>query len=145
MLALLCGGQGLLSPDMFDLVAKQPETAAIFEAAGAFLGRDPRALVHGSDDGSLHANHTSQIFCVTAALATHACIAEALPAECAVSGYSVGEMAAWGIAGVWTAGETLRLTDCRARVMDAADSPDGQLGYIRGLNRRTARHAVGSP
>ena len=137
MLALLCGGQGLLSPGMFDLVAEQPETAAIFAEAGAILGRDPRCLVQGGDHGSLHANHTSQILCVAAALAAHACIADALPAEFAVSGYSVGEMAAWSIAGVWTAGMALRLTDLRARAMDAAGGPDGQLGYVRGLDRRT--------
>jgi [acyl-carrier-protein] S-malonyltransferase len=137
MLALLCGGQGLLSPGMFDLVAERPETGAIFAEAGAILGRDPRSLVHGGDQGSLHANHTGQILCVTAALAAHACIADALPAEFAVSGYSVGEMAAWSIAGVWTAATTLRLTDRRARAMDAAGGPDGQLGYVRGLDRRT--------
>jgi len=123
MLALLCGGQGLLSPDMFDLVAERPETAAIFREAGALLGRDPRSLVHGGDDGAQHANHASQILCVTAALAAHACIAEVLPAECAVSGYSVGEMAAWSIAGIWTAETALRLTDRRARAMDAAGGP----------------------
>src|SRR5258705_2022850 len=137
MLALLCGGQGLLSPDMFDLVAERPETAAIFREAGALLGRDPRSLVHGGDDGAQHANHASQILCVTAALAAHACIAEVLPAECAVIGYSVGEMAAWSIAGIWTAEPALRLTDRRARAMDAAGGPGGQLGYVRGLDRRT--------
>jgi [acyl-carrier-protein] S-malonyltransferase len=135
MLALLCGGQGLLSAEMFALTAERPEAAAIFEAAGTLLGHDPRALVGGGHDDLLHANRTSQILSVTAALALHACIAEALPPEFAVSGYSVGEMAAWSLAGIWTAQAALRLTDSRARAMDAAGGTGGQLGYVRGLAR----------
>jgi [acyl-carrier-protein] S-malonyltransferase len=73
---------------------------------------------------------------VTAVLAIHACIAEALPNEYAVAGYSVGEMAAWSIAGIWSPQDALRLTDRRARAMDAAGGGGGQLAYMRGLDRR---------
>lgn len=135
MLALLCGGQGLLSADMFDLVAERPEAAAIFNEANLLLGYDPRALVRNGGDELLHANRTNQILAVTAALTIHACIADVLPSEFVATGYSVGEMAAWSIAGVWTAKAALQLTDIRARVMDAAGGSDGQLGYVRGLGR----------
>ena len=135
MLALLCGGQGLLSERMFDLVADQPQGAAVFAEAGALLGQDPRAFVRRANRASPLANRNNQILSVCAALATHACLAEALPAEVAVAGYSVGEMAAWAIAGAWTAETSLRLTDRRARAMDAADGGVGGLGYVRGLAR----------
>ena len=135
MLALLCGGQGTLSDKMFDLVADQPAAEPVFLAATACLGEDPRVLVKTRGADALSANRVSQILTVTSALAIHACIADLLTGETAVTGYSVGEMAAWSVAGVWTAAEALRLTDVRARLMDRAAGPNGRLGYVRGLER----------
>ncbi|MBB3455044.1 [acyl-carrier-protein] S-malonyltransferase [Rhizobium sp. BK313] len=135
MLALLCGGQGLLSANMFDLVGDRPEAAAIFEEATQLLGGDPRELVHGNSDDRLADNHMSQILTVTSTLTIYACIRDILPSQFAVAGYSVGEMAAWSIAGVWTTETALRLTDERARAMNAAGGFGGRLGYVRGLRR----------
>lgn len=137
MLALLCGGQGLQSADMFSLVADRAEAATIFEEATRLLGEDPRHLVQNAKSDRLATNRTSQILSVTAALTLHACIQDALPEQLAVTGYSVGEMAAWSIAGIWTAATALRLTDERARAMDAAGGVGGRLGYIRGLRQPT--------
>ncbi|NYG47942.1 [acyl-carrier-protein] S-malonyltransferase [Bradyrhizobium sp. IAR9] len=137
MLALLCGGQGTLSDRIFDLVAEQPAAEPVFAAATALLGADPRQFVRTRGADKLSANHSSQILTVTSTLAIHACIADLLTAETAVTGYSVGEMAAWSVAGVWTADEALRLTDLRARLMDGVAGPDGRLGYVRGLDRTT--------
>ncbi|HVJ42156.1 MAG TPA: acyltransferase domain-containing protein [Dongiaceae bacterium] len=134
MLALLCGGQGRVSAEMFDLTADQPPAAPIFAAASVLLGEDPRVMVRsGSSD--LLANRTNQLLSATATLAIAACIDTALPGEIAVTGYSVGEMAAWSIAGIWCAEAALRLTALRAQAMDAADGAEGQLGYVRGLTR----------
>ncbi|WP_234686008.1 acyltransferase domain-containing protein [Bradyrhizobium monzae] len=137
MLALLCGGQGTLSDNTFDLVAGQPAAESIFAAATAGLGEDPREFVRTRGADELSANHSSQILTVTSALAIHACIADLLTEQTAVTGYSVGEMAAWSIAGIWTAEEALRLTDTRARLMEDAAGPDGRLGYVRGLDLAT--------
>lgn len=135
MLALLCGGQGALSDKIFDLVADQPAAEPIFAAATAFLREDPREFVRTRNAEQLSENHASQILTVTSSLAIHACIADLLTEETAVTGYSVGEMAAWSIAGIWTADEALRLTDSRAQLMEAVAGPDGRLGYVRGLDR----------
>jgi [acyl-carrier-protein] S-malonyltransferase len=137
MLALLCGGQGTLSPTTFDLVAGQAAAEPIFAAAKAYLGEDPRELILTRDADELSTNHISQMLSVTAALATHACIADALPQPIVVAGYSVGEMAAWSMAGVWTAEEALRLTDVRARLMERVAGSHGRLGYVRGLDQDT--------
>ncbi|HVI88295.1 MAG TPA: acyltransferase domain-containing protein [Dongiaceae bacterium] len=137
MLALLCGGQGRVSAEMFDLSAEQPEATAIFAAATGLLDSDPRSLVKQASSDILFANRANQILSVTAALANHACIADALPSRLAVTGYSVGEMAAWSIAGIWSPQTTLSLTASRAQAMDAADGGRGQLGYVRGLDRVT--------
>ncbi|WP_407181477.1 acyltransferase domain-containing protein [Bradyrhizobium sp. STM 3562] len=154
MLALLCGGQGNLSPRTFDLIADQAAAEPVFVAAKAYLGYDPRALVLTQGADELATNQTSQILTVTAALAIHACIADVLPKPIAVAGYSVGEMAAWSIAGIWRAEEALRLTDIRARIMEGVAGPDGRLGYVRGLDqgaleRLAVKHrceiAIGNP
>lgn len=142
MLALLCAGQGTLSSTTFDLIADHPAAEPVFAAATAFLGRDPRDLVRTRDTDELSANRISQILTVTAALATHACVADVLPKPTAVAGYSVGEMAAWSIAGIWTAEEALRLTDIRARLMENASAPGGRLGYIRGLDRNALQRLL---
>ena len=133
MLALLCGGQGLISPGIFDLAAESAAAAPILATAAALLGDDPRALVRAGDAAALSENRMSQILSVTASLALHAAMAEALPAPCAVIGYSVGEMAAWSIAGVWPPEEALRLTALRAEAMTAAAGEPGRLAYVRGL------------
>ncbi|WP_316234615.1 ACP S-malonyltransferase [Bradyrhizobium sp. SZCCHNR1020] len=142
MLALLCGGQGTLSGKIFDLVADQPAAQPVFTAASLYLGQDPRTQVRERSADELSANHVSQILTVTSALAIHACVADLLDEQTAVTGYSVGEMAAWSIAGVWTANEALRLTDVRARLMEEAAGADGRLGYVRGLDRATLERQV---
>ncbi|WP_051389989.1 acyltransferase domain-containing protein [Bradyrhizobium sp. Ec3.3] len=137
MLALLCGGQGTLSDTIFDLVADQPAADSIFAAATTLLGEDPRDFVRTRAADELSVNRSSQILTVTSTLAIHACIADLLTEETAVTGYSVGEMAAWSIAGIWSADEALRLTGIRARLMRETAGPDGRLGYVRGFEPAT--------
>ncbi|MCB8881429.1 malonate decarboxylase subunit epsilon [Acidisoma cellulosilytica] len=135
MLALLCGGQGLVSPQMFDLVAEAPAAAPIFACADRLLGQDPRRLVHDTAGDALSSNRQNQLLSVTAVLATYAAIADLLPPRFLVTGYSVGEMAAWSIAGIWSADLALKMTDQRARIMDEAGAEPGRLVYTRGLGR----------
>ncbi|WP_235885248.1 hypothetical protein [Bradyrhizobium frederickii] len=99
----------------------------------ACLRADPRQFIRTRTADELSANHSSQILTVTSTLAIHACIADLLIEQTAVTGCNVGEMAAWSIAGIWTAEEALRLTDLRARLMESAAGPDSRLGYVRGL------------
>jgi [acyl-carrier-protein] S-malonyltransferase len=135
MLVLICSGQGRQTPHMFDLFAHAPHADPVFEAAAETLGCDPRAFVQTASHDALHRNLTSQLLCVTRALAAHRCLAPSLHERTFVAGYSVGEMAAWGIAGIWSVKDTLTLTAQRARCMDAASGPDDTLGFVRGLSR----------
>jgi [acyl-carrier-protein] S-malonyltransferase len=143
-LALLCSGQGLQTPGMFALTGDAPAAAPVFAATTDLLDHDPRAFVETAGD-ALFVNRASQILCVTQALAVHACLADALPDRLVVAGYSVGEVAAWGIAGVWDVAQTLAVVGARAEAMDAASTGDARLGFVRGLSRATvealaARH-----
>lgn len=118
---------------MLDLVRDRPEAGSILAAAGDLLGMDPAALLARADDAALHANRAGQILCVTRALAAAASLA--LPPSLLVAGYSVGEVAAWGIAGVWPAARTLRLAATRAELMDRVGGAGDMLGFVRGLPR----------
>ena len=130
-LVLLCSGQGRQDRAMLDLFVDHPATASILAEASTLLGQDARTLLRTADDTTLFANRTSQILCVARGLIAAACLAPATPIV--VAGYSVGEMTAWGVAGIWSPTRTLRLTAVRAEAMDSASGADDGLGFVRGL------------
>lgn len=119
---------------MFDLVADAPEARDVFAAAtGALDGRDPREVIASGDDDEIHANATAQVLCCTQALAGWAVLKPHLDARLVVAGYSVGEVAAWGVAGAIAPAAVLRLVAKRAASMDAAISAPSGLLAVRGL------------
>jgi len=134
--AILCSGQGLQGRGMFDLVAREPKAEPVFKAAGIALeGHDPRDLVKTGSDGDLHGNKVAQILCCTQALAVWSVLDEVLARPLVVAGYSVGEVAAWGVAGVVDAATLFALAAARADAMDAATKQPAGLLSIRGLSR----------
>ncbi len=121
---------------MFDLLGEAPEATPIFAAARRVLGgRDPRDLVRQSSEAELHANRMAQILCCTQALAFWAVLGPASPRPITVAGYSAGELAAWGIAGVIDAATVLDLTARRAVLMDEASRSATGLAAVLGLAR----------
>lgn len=133
MRALLCSGQGLISRHMFDKVAGDDAAEAVLASATRLLGQDPRSLLATGDRSAITQDRTSQIMCTARSLSVAAALHLQTPAM--VAGYSVGEVAAWSIAGYWTPDQALRLTAHRAELMDDADAGTGGLGFIRGLDR----------
>jgi [acyl-carrier-protein] S-malonyltransferase len=134
-LAILCSGQGVQHREMFSLTADSPQAAGVFAAAGAALGADPRAFVREADEDAINANAAGQILCVTQALAAFAGLGDALGARKAIAGYSIGELAAWGCAGLYSPTAIIDLARQRALLMDAASGPDDGLAFVRGLPR----------
>jgi [acyl-carrier-protein] S-malonyltransferase len=146
-LAILCSGQGAQHKDMFALTADAPEAAGVFAAAAAALGCDPRDFVRDADEAALHANAAGQILCVTQALAGFAALKLAPGTRLTIAGYSIGELAAWGCAGLFSPAAAIELARVRASLMDAASGPDDGLAFVRGLGRDAvdalcARHAA---
>ena len=136
VLAILCSGQGRQHSDMFALTGDAPDAASLFEHAAKLLGgKDPRDFVHGGPDEVLHRNRAGQILCTLQALAAAAALAVATPRGALVAGYSVGEVAAWGVGGLFEATDTLDLVARRAEVMDAATRAGDGLIFVRGLSR----------
>ena len=120
---------------MFDLTADAPEAAAVFESATKTLdGCDPRELVR--NESGLYVNKTGQILCCTSAMAAWAALSPLISDPLVVAGYSIGELAAWGVAGVFGASEILELAATRAAAMDSATKEPSGLAAIRGLTRQ---------
>ena len=138
VLAILCSGQGRQHPDMFALTADAPQAAGLFAHAATLLGdRDPREIVRTGSGDALHRNRIGQILCSLQALAAAAALRDTLPDRPTVAGYSVGEVAAWGVAGLFSATDTLDLVARRAEAMDAASPGGDGLLFVRGLSRKS--------
>lgn len=136
--AILCSGQGYQGADMFDLLADAPEAGPVFKRARLALdGEDPRELVHRATDNALHSDKVGQILCCTQAMAVWAVLGAKVPRPLVVAGYSVGELAAWGVAGLLDYQGVLDLVVQRTAAMDAATTQPSGLVAIRGLTRDT--------
>jgi [acyl-carrier-protein] S-malonyltransferase len=134
--AILCSGQGAQGAGMFDLLADAPEADRVFKAAQRVLGgKDPRDLLHDETNDAIHADKVGQILCCTQAMAAWAVVSCKLPPPLVVAGYSVGELAAWGVAGLLDDAGVLNLAVQRAEAMDAATTLPSGLVAIRGLKR----------
>jgi [acyl-carrier-protein] S-malonyltransferase len=123
---------------MFSLTGTAPAAEAVFAHAAKLLGgRDPRDLVQAEPTEVLHRNRIAQIICVSQALAAAAALRNVWPSQILLAGYSVGEVAAWGIAQLLDEATTLDLVAVRADLMDEASAPGDGLLSIRGLSRST--------
>lgn len=135
-LAILCSGQGRQHADMFALTADTPQAAGLFAHAATLLGgRDPREIVRTYPKEVLHQNRVGQILCTLQALAAAAALRDQMSERLVVAGYSVGEVAAWGVAGLLEMTDTLDLIARRAEAMDAVASPGEGMLFVRGLSR----------
>jgi [acyl-carrier-protein] S-malonyltransferase len=116
-LAMLCSGPGKQHSNMFGLTGDAPEAASLFVHAASLLGgNDPRDFVHGESREALHRNRAGQ--CTVPALAAAVALRDAMPGRMIVAGYSVGEVAAWGVGDLLSPTDTLDLVT--GRTVDAA-------------------------
>jgi [acyl-carrier-protein] S-malonyltransferase len=135
MIAILCSGQGGQHAGMFSLTGDAPEASALFAQATPLLGRDPRSWVCSAGEDALHQNRTAQLLCTLQALSAAAVLGDLLPQRRCVAGYSVGEVAAWSIAGLIAETDALDLVTQRAEAMDATRKSEEGMLFVRGLSR----------
>jgi [acyl-carrier-protein] S-malonyltransferase len=123
-LLILCPGQGGQHAAMYDLARLDPRGAALIDACAP-----------APDPATLFANQTAQPAIVAASLATWEALRPRLPAPALVAGYSIGELAAHGVADALAAPDAVALAALRAAIMDraAAAGPDGALAAIGAL------------
>lgn len=116
-LALLFPGQGSQHAQMLPWLDAQPEARPTLEALARHLGPDWRGRL--GEPGWLHANAVAQRLLTGMGIAAWQVLAARLPRPVAVAGYSVGELAAFAVAGVFDAPTALDLAAARAQAMDA--------------------------
>jgi [acyl-carrier-protein] S-malonyltransferase len=134
--AILCSGQGYQSADIFNLLTDAPAATPVFEAAKLVLdGKDPRQLVREARNDDLHVDKVGQILCCAQAIAAWAVLGAKAPRPLVIAGYSVGEAAAWGVAGLLDHKGVLDLAVQRAAAMDKATTEPSGLVAIGGLRR----------
>ena len=117
--ALLFSGQGTQHAGMLPWLEASAAAAPTLAAMQAITGTDWRTRLEDPQQRS--ANDFAQPLVVGTALAAWAALAPMMPGPPAiVAGYSVGELAAFAAAGVFTADNALALAQARARMMDEA-------------------------
>jgi [acyl-carrier-protein] S-malonyltransferase len=130
-LLLLCPGQGDQHPEMFDLARTSPTASAMLDRLDATAS---------SADADIYANRRAQPLIVAAALGMWEAIRDFTPPPALVAGYSIGELAAYGVAGALTPESALALAARRAQLMDAslAIHPSQALVTITGIPLQAA-------
>jgi [acyl-carrier-protein] S-malonyltransferase len=126
-LALLFPGQGAQHAQMLPWLDAQPEAAATLQTLSRRLGHDWRERL--GDGDWLHTNRVAQPLLTGIGIAAWRMLAPRLPRPAVVAGYSVGELAAFAVAGLFDDATALGLADARAQAMDdsAAGQPTGLL------------------
>ena len=145
-LAILCSGQGLQGPRTFALTGDAPPAAGLFAHAASLLdGRDPREMVRAADDALLHQTGSDRSSASPGSGRRERCATPG-PDGLIVAGYSVGEVAAWSVAGLIDAAATLDSRRARrAEAMDAASAEGDGLLFVRGLSPARRRSMPCAP
>lgn len=108
-LLLLCSGQGGQHPGMFDLARQHPASAALLAQPGV-----------STDPANMFDNAVAQPSIVAATVAMWLALRDLVAAPDLVAGYSIGELAAWAVAGALDPVQAIGLSRLRAEAMDAA-------------------------
>lgn len=134
-LALLCPGQGAQGRAMFELARADSAAGALLDTMIAQAGLDAPVDAVLADDTLLFANRHAQPLVVAATLANWKALERDLPAPAIVAGYSIGEVAAYAVAGALAPGAAVALARVRAGLMDASlgATPHQALVPVSGL------------
>jgi [acyl-carrier-protein] S-malonyltransferase len=130
---------------MFALTEGAAPAQRVFAAAARVLqGTDPRSLVGSLPREALCANLRGQVLCCTQALAAWSSLALPDDLEVLIAGYSAGELAAWGCAGLLGLEAVFDLVAARADLMDRDAGEHTGLVAVLGLKlAKAARIAAG--
>ena len=104
---------------MFDLARTDPAASALLDALIPHVGLDLPLECVLADDALLFSNRYAQPLMVAATLANWKALARDLPEPALVAGYSIGEVAAYAVAGALSPADTVALASARALLMNA--------------------------
>jgi [acyl-carrier-protein] S-malonyltransferase len=137
-LAILCPGQGSQYPQMFDLARTDPRVQELLQhwPLEAICGMSLQTVLGRHD--LLFANRLAQPLIVAAELALWEAIRFNIPAPALVAGYSIGEVASYGVGGTLPAEQAIELAAVRARYMDACIGSSAQQSLMAVSGLRSA-------
>ena len=128
---------------MFDLAKTDTRVESLLEhwLSQATCGLPVQTIL--DDHELLFSNRMAQPLIVAAELAVWEAIKLSIPTPALVAGYSIGEVASYGVAGALSADETIGLAALRARCMDAHAEASARQSMmaVSGL-RSTAIHEL---
>ena len=138
-LAIICSGQGRQDAAMIERLLKYPEAKTLLQrirAAGVLPDRATAWLEKHADAGdSIFLNEIAQpMICLYQVLAWEV-IKPLLPAPDIFMGYSLGELSAYGCAGVLDPAELVRLAGIRGRLMTGSATVPQTMVAVIGLSR----------
>lgn len=139
-LAILCPGQGAQHPAMFEMARTDPHAALLMEqwSLDARLGMPLQNVL--ADPSLLFSNRMAQPLIVAATLTMWTALKDHIPEPELVAGYSIGELAAYGVAGALRAEDAIDLAVVRARLMDGClnQAPMQALIAVSGMHPASA-------
>ena len=139
-LAILCSGQGRQHPGHVRPDRRRAGSRGPVCACGDIARRHAIPAISSGPKPTKPciSNRVGQLLCTLQALAAAAALRDATARPLIVAGYSVGEVAAWGVAGLLSATDTLDLVARRAEAMDAATHPGDGLCSFAGSPATTS-------
>ncbi|WP_426175381.1 ACP S-malonyltransferase [Massilia sp. TWR1-2-2] len=131
-LLLLCPGQGGQHGAMYELARTDAGAAAMLDACG----------LSSADAATMFDNRVAQPAIVGATLAMWEALRQRVMPPDLVTGYSVGELSAYGVAGAFDPAAAVSLAATRARLMSGAVTEAQALVAIGGVPLEPARALV---
>ena len=139
-LALLFAGQGTQHAAMLPWLEACPAAAPVLTLIKAQLGSDWRSRL--AEPEWAQSNAVAQPLLTGLSLAAWQALAPSLPVPAVVAGYSVGELAAYCVAGVFSVADAMTLAVDRAAAMDrSAAGLDTGLLSVQGLDAQALQAA----
>lgn len=126
-LGLLFPGQGSQHPDMLPWLLHATPPCGSMGLLGNKLGKGWQARL--ADTSWSSRNDVAQLALTGICLAAWEQVRALLPVPVVVAGYSVGEIAAFSVAGVFSASVAMRVAEDRARIMNACIG-DNETGLL---------------
>lgn len=116
--AIFCPGQGAQHSRMFDLARTDARVRMLIDQWWTQAQGDPPLEQVLAEDATMYANRLAQPLIVMATLAMWEAIRDRIPMPALVAGYSIGEVAAYGVAAALAPSDAIRLASQRAKLMD---------------------------
>lgn len=132
--AIVCSGQGSLSPDLFEFAKNCEESVSIINKFSEQFNWDMFSVGKESEI-DIRLNYYSQPLTIVTSLANWEALKKDLPDPAIIAGYSAGEVAAWGCSGSIDINSLTLLSKLRCEAMEKFSPSQSGMLAIKGLNK----------